>query len=313
MNAKLAMPFELRPAVRESVPLILGLAGPSGSGKTYSALLLARGLASGSPIAFVDTESGRAKAYADEFQFDSGELLPPFRPETYEKAIVQIDQLKKYAVIVVDSASHEWAGEGGILDWQEEELERMAGGDYHKREACKMASWIKPKLSHKQFMNRLLQLRAHLILCFRAEPKTEMVRQDGKWIVQAKQGFTGLDGWFPITEKNVPYELTAYFLLMADAPGVPHPLKLMQRHKPFFPAGQPITEECGRRLAEWSRGANGKTLTEDEVRDLMLGIEQAATMEELKRLGERCKLAPTHEADVLRSLYALSQKRLKGK
>jgi len=32
------------PAVRERVPLLVGLVGPSGSGKTYSALRLASGI-----------------------------------------------------------------------------------------------------------------------------------------------------------------------------------------------------------------------------------------------------------------------------
>lgn len=257
------MSFEIRPAVRDNVPLLIGLAGGTGSGKTFTAMTLAKGLSSGSPFAVIDTESGRAKAYADDFHFDSGELIAPFRPESYAQAIVAIDNLKKYPVIVVDSASHEYAGEGGVLDWQEEELDRMAGDNYEKREACKMASWIKPKMAHKQFVNRLLQIRSHLILCFRAEPKTEIIKKDGKTVVQPKQGLTGLDGWFPICEKNLPYELTAYFLLMADKPGVPHPIKLMERHRPFFPLDRPITEDAGRKLSEWARG--GKTAPVDDV------------------------------------------------
>lgn len=265
------MSFELRPAVRENVPLLIGLAGGTGSGKTNSALLLAKGMSGGKKFAVIDTESGRAKAYADEFSFDSGELIAPFRPDTYTKAIIEIDALKKYDVIVIDSASHEYAGEGGILDWQEEELYRMAGDDYGKREACKMASWVKPKMAHKQFMNKLLQVRAHIIMCFRAEPKTEMVKKNGKTVVQPKEGFTGLDGWFPICEKNQPYEMTAYFLLMNDRPGVPLPIKLLGKHKPFFPEGKPITEECGRLLAEWAKGGSILRPPEDEFwRDIQV-------------------------------------------
>ena len=39
MNAPVRT-FEAKPAVRESVPLLVGLMGASGSGKTYSALRL---------------------------------------------------------------------------------------------------------------------------------------------------------------------------------------------------------------------------------------------------------------------------------
>lgn len=257
------MTFILKDAVRENVPLLLGLAGGTGSGKTLSALLLAKGLSGGNKFAFIDTESGRALSYADDFNFRHGELMAPFRPESYANAITSIDALKQYSVIVVDSASHEYAGDGGILDWQEEELGEMVrrakqGGDdrpeWQIAEAQKMRSWIKPKMSHKAFMTRLLQIRSHLILCFRAEPKTEIAKEGKKTVIRDKQGLTGLNGWFPICEKNMPYELTAYFLLMAERPGVPLPIKLMERHKPFFPADRPITEEAGRKLAEWARG-----------------------------------------------------------
>ena len=248
------MSFTLRPAVRENVPLLIGLAGGTGSGKTYSAFRLAKGLSGDRPFAVIDTESGRAKAYADDFAFDHGELKAPFTPDSYLKAVLDVDSAGKYPVIIVDSASHEYAGEGGVLDLQEAELTRMAGTDYARREACRMASWIKPKMSHKAFVSRLLQIRSHLILCFRAESKTEMVKKDGKTVVQAKQGLIGLDGWFPVCEKSLPYELTAYFLLMADRPGVPRPIKLMEKHKPFFPPNQPIAEETGLALGLWARG-----------------------------------------------------------
>jgi hypothetical protein len=307
------MPFQLRPAVRQNVPLLIGLAGGTGSGKTFSGLRLAAGLAGGQPIALIDTESGRAKAYADEFKFDTGELIPPFRPQAYEDAIITIDQSRKYAVILVDSMSHEWNGEGGLLDWAEEELDRLAGDDYHKREACKFASWVKPKAAHNAFVNKLLQLRSHLILCFRAEPKTEMVKQDGKWVIQPKHGFTGVDGWFPICEKKLPFELTAYFLLMSEDPGVPHPIKLMAQHRPFFDLSRPITEESGRQLAEWARGGKVVTLSDDEIKDLEIQIAEVETIEKLKELGQRCKLAPFGEQDRLRKVYAEAQQRLKPK
>src|ERR1700677_907425 len=127
------MPFEFKRAAREEVGLIIGLAGGTGSGKTFTAMTLAKGIAGTKPFALIDTEAGRAKHYADRFLFDHGDLKPPFRPERYAEAILAADAAH-YPVIVVDSCSHEWAGEGGILDWQEEELDRMAGDDWKKRE-----------------------------------------------------------------------------------------------------------------------------------------------------------------------------------
>ena len=248
--------FSFRPAKRENVGLLIGLAGSSGSGKTYSALRLATGLANGNPFCVIDTESGRAAHYADRFSFDHGALAPPFRPDHYREAI-EMAVSAGYAVIVVDSASHEHAGEGGLLDWQEEEVERMAGDNWQKREQVKMAAWIKPKMAHKKLMQRLIALppHVHLILCFRAESKVEMVRDaNGKMAIVPKRSLTGLDGWIPICEKTMPYELTASVLLTPDRPGVPQPIKLQEQHRPFFPEGQPITEKAGELLAAWARG-----------------------------------------------------------
>lgn len=251
--------FSFRPAVREAVGLLIGLAGGTGSGKTFSALRLASGIAGNRPFALIDTEAGRAKHYADQFKFDHGDLTAPFSPHAYAEAIAAADKAG-YPVIVVDSVSHLWAGDGGVLDMQEKELDRMAGDDWKKREAVKMAAWIKPKMEHKKMVQRLLQVRAHLILCFRAEEKVDIVREPDdhgkmKTKIVPKQSLTGLDGWVPVCEKNLPFELTASFLLLAKNPGIPHPIKLQQQHRALFPLDKPITEDSGRLIAQWASGA----------------------------------------------------------
>jgi hypothetical protein len=305
------MPFTFRPAARENVSLLIGLSGASGSGKTYTAMRLAHGIAGDRPFAVIDTEAGRAKHYADRFRFDHGDLHPPFTPAAYADAIAAADAAH-YPVIVVDSTSHEWAGEGGILDWQEAELQRMAGDDWKKREACKMAAWIRPKMAHKQMVQRLLQIRAHLILCFRAEPKIEMVRgEGGKMEIREKQSLTGLHGWIPICEKTLPYELTASFLLMADRPGVPQPIKLQEQHRALFPLDQPITEESGARLAAWARGASAST--PGLAFDWEVTINDATTKDELKEIGKQLRAAKgTMPAGLLEQLRATYDKRLKA-
>lgn len=242
-----------RRAVRENIGLIIGLAGPSGGGKTLSAMRLAKGLSGGKSFAFIDTESGRGKHYADSFTFDHADLSAPFRPANYAEAIKAADAAK-YPVIVVDSCSHEHAGEGGLLDWHEEELDRMARDDWKKRDACNMAAWVKPKMEHKQFVSRLLQVRAHLILCFRAEQKVEMKRVDGRTEIVPKTLASGFSDWIPICEKNMLYELTASFLLTPDAPGVPKPIKLAGAVRPFINLKEPLDESVGARLGEWAKG-----------------------------------------------------------
>lgn len=267
-------------AKRENVPLLIGLAGGTGSGKTYSAMQLAKGLAGGKPFAVVDTENGRAKHYADEFEFDHAELHAPFRPDAYAGAI-ETAAKQGYHVIVVDSMSHEWDGDGGMLDWQEEEFQRMGG-----RDAVKMTSWIKPKGAHRKFVTRLLQVPAHVILCFRAAEKVDMVRDEqGKMQVVPKRTLTGLEGWVPITEKSLPFELTMSCLLKADRPGLPLPIKLPEQLREFVPLEKPIGEATGLALAKWAAGApgsNGKAakppadpLTEETFRSLLAARMEA--------------------------------------
>jgi hypothetical protein len=117
-----------------------------------------------------------------------------------------------------------------------------------------LAAWILPKKDHKRMVTRLLQQDAHVVLCFRAEPKVE-VTADGKYV--EKRSLTGLKGWIPIAEKNLPFELTASLLLMADRPGFPEPIKLQEQHKPLVPLDVPLAAEVGVALASWAAGSLG--------------------------------------------------------
>jgi AAA domain len=256
------MSVTFRPAVRSNVNLLIGLAGGTGAGKSYTAMRLASGMTGDKRFAVIDTESGRASHYADQFKFDVCELRPPFTPSAYREAI-EAAVAAGYTTIVVDSMSHEYAGDGGVLDMQEAEFQRMGGHD-----GVKVASWIKPKGEHKRMMQYLLQVRAHLILCFRAEPKIEIVKEaDEKGRMRTKiipkQSLTGLDGWIPITEKNVPFELTVSLMFTADAPGIPKPIKLQEQHKNLFPLNKEVTEESGRLIVQWASGAAPQAASPD--------------------------------------------------
>jgi hypothetical protein len=288
------MPFSFRPLRRTSIALLLGLAGGTGSGKTYSALLLARGIANGHPVAGIDTENGRMDHYAELFpEVRATQITAPFRPDKYADAIEAaerflIDQKVpvEHRVTVVDSASHEWYGEGGCLEWHDE---LMAG-----QQSKNLSAWIEPKKAHKRMVNRLLQLQSHVILCFRAEPKVEAKKgENGRLEIVPKESLTGIDGWIPIAEKNLPFELTASFLLMADRPGVPRPIKLQEQHRAMFPLDKPIGEESGRAMADWARGGQI---------DWMARIEGAATKAELAAVGRQIKLVESTLQESARAL-----------
>ncbi len=169
--------MEIKKATRSGIIPLVGFFGKSGSGKTFSALMLARGLAGPQGrIVLIDTEKRRGSIFADLIPggYETIELDEPFSPDHYTEALELAE--KNAQCIVVDSLSHEHAGEGGVLDMQEAELTRMAGDEWKKREACKMAAWIKPKFAHKKFLARLLRCRVPLICCLRGEEKTHMVK-----------------------------------------------------------------------------------------------------------------------------------------
>jgi len=248
------MSFDFREGVRRDTHWLISIAGGTGSGKTESAMQLATGLAGGKKFCVIDTEAGRALHKADDYKFDHGDLTAPFSPERYGEALAAANA-KGYPVIVIDSASHEYEGDGGILDMQQAEWERLMRGDESRREATRMSSWIDPKQRHKRkFVQPLLQSPAHVILCLRAEDKIEIVKQDGKTVVRPKQSLIGANGWVPICERRLPFEMTMSFLVLQENPGVPIPIKLEGRHKSLVPLDRPLSVETGRRMAEWSAG-----------------------------------------------------------
>lgn len=260
------MSFTFAPARRENVGLLIALAGASGSGKTYSALRLAKGMSPAGKIAFIDTEARRGLHYADDFTFQHADMKPQFRPLRFIEGIRAAEEAGA-EVVIIDSFSHEYDGEGGIIDWADELAEgtpkpgienpRKQNStsdwwrDWEVKPMPSPGNWKEPKAAHKKLMNALLQCRATVIFCLRAEEKIEIIKDDrGK--TQVRQL-----GWMPICEKRFMYEMTASFTLTPDAPGKPQfnlPHKLQQQHRAFFPANQPIDEQAGRALAEWARG-----------------------------------------------------------
>lgn len=297
--------FTFRPAVRENIHLLIGLAGTTGSGKTYSALRLATGLARGGMIFGIDTENGRMLHYADKFKFQHGLLAAPYRPSSYLAAITAAEKAGA-SVILVDSTSHEHAGEGGLLDWHDELLDEFVSRDksqrpeWQVRDSNNMRAWIEPKREHKAFVQKLLQVNAHVILCFRAEPKVEMAKNEktGKTEIRPKESPVGAEGYIPVAEKNLPYEMTVSFLLTANAPGVPIPIKLEEQHRGFVDLKQPITERTGELLAEWAAGGAkpvSKGETPMSLANILTAIKVAEKTEHLQALTPHVKKLPEHE------------------
>lgn len=241
------MNYTIRPAVDVDfvkAPTI-ALSGESGSGKTESAMRLARGYVGPSgKFLVIDTEEKRALYKKNRYQFDWLDLQPPFTPANYVGAL---EAARNYQAVVIDSGSHEYAGEGGMQDMHDDILERMAKGDLAKMERLNAAAWKEPKREHKKMMAKVIRYPTLLIVCLRAEPKIKFVKTaEGKTqIVDA--------GFMPICEKMFMYEMLVGALMHADNPGVPvHIKKLEPELEPVFLADRQIDEGTGERLAAWA-------------------------------------------------------------
>ena len=229
--------MQYRRAVRENTNVLVALAGASGSGKTYSGMQLATGICGDDPFLMVDTEARRGLHYADQFDFEHVSLRPPFTPQSY-LAAVKDGAARGFKAILLDSGSHEWEGEGGVLE--------MADADNRKAPS----NWIKPKQEHKRWVNGLLQSGVNLIICLRAQEKIAIDDSGPRIVIHN-------DGWQPICEKRFMFEMTVSFTLNPLRPGVvdlglPH--KLQDQHRMMFPPDRHITAEAGAGLGAWARG-----------------------------------------------------------
>jgi hypothetical protein len=278
--------FTSAPGVRASVPLWLGVYGPSFSGKTYSSLLLAEGIRSacGGEIGVADTEKGRALHYADEFKFRHYPFDPPFGPGDYRDLLEQM-HVDGVTIAIVDSASHEHEGIGGVLEMHDAECERLMAKTGKDRDRVQMLAWNMPKTEHRKMVQAAQQLPMHIIWCFRAKEKLEV--KPGRAPVNK--------GFMPIGAEDLVYEMTMTALLLPGAYGrptwqsdeigerqmikLPHWAKRMLKDEK-----KPLDRELGARLAKWAAGTAADTPEERQAEDADQRHRDAAARSEFVHL-----------------------------
>jgi hypothetical protein len=215
-----------------------------------SAHRIAVGLANGGVVAMLNAEGARGHQYADKYKYVACDITPPYSPQRYTEAIEAAKQLNP-AVLIIDSASHMHDGPGGLLEYHDAELDRMAGtDDWKKRERMTWAAWIRPKKDENAFIYAMLGIKCPVILCFRAKEKLRIVA--GKPPIDL--------GWQPIASDRVSFETIFTVVLPPHCKGVPD-LSISEMREPFdamIPEGKPLDEQLGKRLAQWATGAGAK-------------------------------------------------------
>lgn len=156
-------------ATRNEVKLRMALLGPAGSGKTLSALLIARGLVGpAGRIGVIDTENNTASLYSGKLgvgEFQTAAMNPPYLVNKYIQAVHYAEE--HFDVIIVDSLSHAWAGEGGILE-QKTAVDSRGGNSF--------TNWAKFTPEQNQLISAVLHSKIHIIATMRT--KTEYVLED---------------------------------------------------------------------------------------------------------------------------------------
>lgn len=200
------MEFVVQDAQREKLIGAINIMGPSGSGKTYASLVLAFGMMKAKhsdltdeelwqKVGFLDTEHRRALIYANREvagfhigTFKYLNLSAPYTVDRYVKAALALKEAG-VEVLIIDSLSHAWESDGGLLDLQQEK-----GGNFQ--------AWRKVNPTY----NNLIRLATgdgtglHTINTMRSKQKHEMTEDDDGRIKVVKLGLQ------PVMRDSMEYE-----------------------------------------------------------------------------------------------------------
>ncbi len=184
---------------RKAVKMRVALAGPSGAGKTLSALYLAYGVTGNwEKIALIDTEHGRGQFYGNRSDLNVGEYLyqeltPPFSAERYIAIAKEAQEaVGTDGVVIIDSFSHAWEGEGGVLDFKET-VEQQTGKN-------SFTAWNDAGKKQNLLINKLLSLDCHVIVTMRTKMAYAMEQNERGKTVPVKIGLA------PVQRENTEYE-----------------------------------------------------------------------------------------------------------
>lgn len=236
------MQLVIRPANPGNAKPLIGLYGEGKVGKTTSAALLARGFVGDTGrIIMIETEAGRGEVAAKKVPgaFDVISLQSDFSPEIFGEAIAMAEKAKADALII-DSASAEWEGIGGVLDQAEKKRADGAKG---------VLVWQQPKISHaRHFMLRLLQTPIPLVI----------VNMRGKYameevVVNGRKDWARSKDLQPIQSDGILFDL--FFCAWLDRE---HRVHIWGTNddtlREVIPEGSIISIQTGRQLRAWSAG-----------------------------------------------------------
>ena len=181
--------FTFERATKDQAKARVALAGPSGSGKTWTALTIAGAL--GDKVAVIDTERGSASKYASNFSFDRLNMHR-YDPRDLAKALASAAQ-GGYDVVIVDSLSKFWSGQGGMLEQVDAAAKRGYGGN-------SFGGWKEARPMESAMIEALLGYPGHVIVTMRTKTAYEIIEDDRGRKVPTKLGLK------PEQREGIEYE-----------------------------------------------------------------------------------------------------------
>ena len=227
------------PATRKQSKARIALVGPSGAGKTLSALFLAYGITGDwSKIALIDTEHERGRFYAERSEYNIGQFLyaplyPPYSPDRYIEYVTEAAQaVGNDGVVIVDSFSHAWDNEGGVLDIKSSIAKQAGKNDY--------TAWDEAGKVQNGLVNAILSIPCHTIVTMRTKMAYAMEQNDKGKMQPVKIGLA------PIQRENTEYEFDVVFQLSREH------IACTSKDTTFLDTfSGVITPELGKQLGDW--------------------------------------------------------------
>lgn len=210
-----AMPMFQR-AVKEKLKARVAIDGPTGSGKTWTALQLARILVGPDGVIGVfDTENRSAAYYAPSpgqlagtepferinfydapYVFGHAPISPPYSPvQLVEMIRAAVDEVGPDGVIVIDSLTHFWTGEGGTLDIVDAAASR--GNSF--------TGWKEGTPAQRHMLDTIIHAGCHVVVTMRSKMEyvlDEVVKNGKTTQVPRKIGMA------PEQRAGIEYEFT---------------------------------------------------------------------------------------------------------
>lgn len=227
---------------RQKSKLRMGLVGTSGSGKTLGALYIAYGItADWSKIALIDTEHERGRFYANrtDLEIPTGAFLyqsltAPYSPEKYIAYVQEAAAaVGPDGVIIVDSFSHAWDNDGGVLDIKNEIAKTQKNGN-------SFSAWDEAGKVQNNLINAVLSVNAHTVVTMRAKMAYAMETDERGKTRPVKIGLA------PVQRENAEYEFDIVMNISRDHTAV------TSKDTTFLDTFSGIiTPEIGKQLHEW--------------------------------------------------------------